>query len=237
MRKGTADRLRVVSGREEAPATPSIEELAMEAALAAVPDFIAAEYPQWAWPWRLARRLRALSGVTADTNAFTFRAAFVEFCRRAEVKEQEGEVELSDLFFDRDQWDDRFAEFLAAWPRILVPEGHGPLELAFLQAQRRPLIPQEAPSLSYVMVMSTAYYLQADRGRDVPFFLPSTRLAPLIQKTAQHASSLKRLLQARSLLVLVDGSYSYTKHIAQTYTFNLDAQGVLYRLSEPRLAP
>ena len=241
------ERVRVVASRE-----PNLEELAMEVARDAPADFCAQEFPIWSWPWRLARRLQALPGVTAQTNAFVFRAAVRAFCEEAQTVEIESL--LSERFTGDDRWDARdpdrfddvFAEFLAAWPRIRIAEGQGPLELAFAQAKRRPIIPNEPPSVAYVYVVSTAYYLQIERniygqerpvGSDVPIFLPAPRMGHLLDKTPQHVGQLVNLARDRCLLIPVDETSSYTKRQARTFRFNLAAEGRLYRLQDPRRAP
>ncbi len=70
--------------RQHAP-EPSIQELAIEAAPAAPDDFAGQDYPPWSWPWRLARRLQRVPGVTVETDSYTFRSAVLAFCERAAV--------------------------------------------------------------------------------------------------------------------------------------------------------
>ena len=85
--------------------------------------------------------------------------------------------------------EDIFAEFLASWSRIRIQEGQGPLELAFAQAQSRSIIPNEPPSLVSVDVVSTAYYLQRERGRETPIFLRSCGIVQACRnRTGQRPS-------------------------------------------------
>lgn len=120
--------------------------------------------------------------------------------------------------------DSFFYEVLAAWPKVRAP-GSDALVAALRHAERAPLrLTGVANALGkrFVLLVSTAYYLQRHQGAE-PILLPIIEVGALLGGGPTAASALIQLARTHGLLSVVDDTWSFTEHRAKTYRFNLDS--------------
>lgn len=182
----------------------------IEAAEEAAQEFDAAmeseELPEWQLMFRLAKRLQGIPGVL-EYNIMRMKPAVKAFC--AILGEEEG-------------LEERWIDFVAAWGKVRIPDGMGPLEVAYGYARIERIIPKPQLSPDFVLVTSIAYHLQRLQG-DEPIFLPVDHVGKLLGKDKMHGSRLVQLLVQYGLIRVVTGDYSFTKHRAKTYRFIFDS--------------
>lgn len=172
---------------------------------------------EWQFMFRLARRLLAVPGV-ADGDVMRLRRPVLAFLSTLADLDYGGAF----IDFSEEAFEDRWIDFVDALHKVRMPEGSGPLELAFKHAKQAPITPEPAIGPDYVLVASTAYYLQHLQG-DEPILLPVERVGSLFGKDKMHGSRLVQLLVHYGLIQVVDGDYSYTKQKAKTYKFVFDS--------------
>jgi hypothetical protein len=165
----------------------------------------------WQAIFRLARRLQSRFSPASD-DLTKFWPALEAFCDAINnVGASCGHVDFNDP-------EARWLEFVDCWFKIRMPEGDGPLQLAFRQAQQAPLDVRPAWNRSFVLFVSTAYYLQQLQGDD-PILLPVTLVGKLFEKDKMFGSRLISLAVREGFIRVVDPSSSYAEKRAKTYHF------------------
>jgi len=181
-------------------------EAAEEAAQEFSEALEAGELQEWQLMFRLAKRLQGIPGVL-EYNIMRMKPAVKAFC--VILGEEEG-------------LEERWIDFVAAWDKVRIPDGMGPLEVAYGYARIERIIPNPQLSPDFVLVASMAYHLQRSQD-DKPIFLPVDHVGKLLGKDKMHGSRLVQLLVRYGLIRVVDDDYSYTNHRAKTYRFIFDS--------------
>lgn len=181
---------------------------------------------EWQLIFRLARRLLALPG-SPQAVLDDYLPAVDAFCIAVHASDLIGNF----VDFSRESFEDRWIEFVDALHKVRFPEGSGPLELAFAQAQRAPILPEPEIGKDYVLLASTAYHLQLMMEAD-PILLPVERVGRLFRKNKMHGSRLVQLLVHYGIVEVVAAEFSYASHRAKAYRFVFDSG--LYRGPEVR---
>jgi hypothetical protein len=137
-----------------------------------------------------ARRLRAWTwppNTTAAGVATYLENSYVRYC----MTTGENVGDIWDVLGLGESGDPR-AEFIVAWERVRVPEGHGLWETVEPNARQYPYIPTVAPSRKYVQFVSLAAHLQRARAQGQTILLPVGRLASMLGTTPQMVSVYRR---------------------------------------------
>lgn len=173
----------------------------------------------WQLIFLLARRLQREFGVASD-DLLVFQPAVKAFCNavvEAACYQACTGVDLDDL---EAQW----LEFVAVWFKVQMPEGDGPLELAYQYAVKHPFAVQPAFSEAFVRFVNTACYLQQLRDDD-PILLPVKRVGALFGRGEMFGSRLVSVATDAGFLRVVDSAFSYRRHKAKTYRFVYERVG------------
>lgn len=162
--------------------------------------------PEWQLMFRLAKRLQGVPGALQG-DISSMKPAVEAFCG----------------ILEEEEWlEERWIAFVDAWYKVRIPDGYGPLEIAFEQARKERIIPIPELSPDFVLVASMAYHLQRLQGGE-PIFLPVNHVGKLLGKGKMHGSRLIQLLVRKGLIYPVNEKYSFTKHRAKTYRFIFDS--------------
>ena len=182
--------------------------------------------PEWQIGWKLAQRIQGIAGAL-DIGAEEFTDVVAGFwrqmvsekrCYAAQQIEDDDEEGLVGFV------EDKVIEFIDAWGKVREPGGQGALVAAYREAEAHPItllppIPQ-ALGWKFTQVMSTAFHLQRFQGSE-PILLPIKALAQLLGCHHTTLSAITSLGVRYKLLLPVDPNYSYERHQAKRYRFNL----------------
>ena len=171
------------------------------------------EIMEWQMMFALARRLLTLE----DAGRFDVCLLRPVVERLCEILIDAGWGEYRD-FSDIEM---RWLDFVRAWQIIEYPEGEGPLEAAFERAQRAPVTPKSPFSTDYVLLVSTAYYLQRMLDPD-PIVLPVERVGALFGRNKMYGSRLIALAIEEGLLAVV-AEHRRFQRLARTVRFKFDS--------------
>jgi hypothetical protein len=196
----------------EKPEFSAVRDIALEFAK----EIDTGNLAEWQLCFRLAKRLRGLSEFVSK-DVFELRPALEIFC---ETLSTEGIGNFVD--FSSEAIEERWIEFLDAWEKVRIPDGTGPLEVAFARAKWRRIVPTFHISEDFSQILSTAFHLQQLQGSE-PILLPVEHVGKLLERDKMHASRIVQMLVRLGFLEVVDPNFSYKRGRAKRYRFVFDA--------------
>jgi hypothetical protein len=116
-------------------------------------------------------------------------------------------------------------QFLVEWPRVKSLPGVSPVEFAARLASRHPLISLRKHLKTLNHFVSLAGWLQVTVGPETPIFLPTRKVAEVMDlKSKSTVSTLCKITVSDELMDLVE---PHTEHRAARYRFRIERYDIL----------